>query len=255
MNLTVCELPHDPDQRADAWQGLVEHCTANESDVVVLPEMPFSVWLAATKEIDPTRWADAVAEHEEWMERFSELGATTVLGAQPIVAEGRRYNETFVWEAGDHRPSHRKYYLPDEDEFWEATWYDRGAGSFAVMQTASGVVGFLVCTEVWFTEHARAFAREGIVLLATPRATEWSSRDKWLAGGRAAAVMSGAFSMSSNHSGTDAVGIRWGGLGWIIDPDGEVLATTSEEQPYATVPIDPSEAERAKATYPRYVDE
>ena len=255
MNLTVCELPHDPERRSDAWQGLVEHCAANDSDVVLLPEMPFSVWLAATKEVDAARWEESVAEHELWMERLGELGAVTVLGARPIVAEGTRHNETFVWEEGAHRPSHRKYYLPDEHEFWEATWYHRGDGSFPVIQTSAGAVGFLVCTEVWFTEHARAFGRDGIMLLATPRATEWSSRDKWLAGGRAAAVMSGAFSVSSNHSGTDAVGIRWGGLGWIIDPDGDVLATTSAEEPYATVTIDPIDAERAKFTYPRYVDE
>ncbi len=112
-----------------------------------------------------------------------------------------------------------------------------------------------MCTEVWFTEHARALGRDGVEVLATPRSTEWASRDKWLAGGRAAAVMSGAFGMSSNRSGTDALGMRWGGLGWIIDPDGGVLATTSEDEPFATVTVDPLDAQRAKATYPRYVAE
>ena len=29
-------------------------------------------------------------------------------------------NEAFVWESGSYRPSHHKYYLPDEDGFWEA---------------------------------------------------------------------------------------------------------------------------------------
>jgi N-carbamoylputrescine amidase len=65
--------------------------------------------------------------------------------------------------------------------------------------------------------------------------------------------MSGAFGISSNRSGTDALGMRWGGLGWIIDPDGEVLATTSEDEPVATVTVDLLDAERAKATYPRYI--
>ena len=255
MNVTVCELPHDPGPRDEAWEGLVEHCRAARSDIVLLPEMPFSVWLAATKEVDETRWADAVTAHEIWLGRLDELGAGTVLGSRPVVVEGRRHNEAFAWKSGTYLPSHHKYYLPDEDGFWEATWYDRGTGRFPTLDTALGKVGFLVCTEVWFTEHARSFGRDGVTIVANPRATEWSSRDKWLAGGRAAAVMAGAFCLSSNHSGIDALGMRWGGLGWIIDPDGEVLATTSEEESFVTVTVDPLDADRAKVTYPRYVEE
>lgn len=44
-----------------------------------------------------------------------------------------------------------------------------------------------------------------------------------------------------------------GGQGWIIGPDGEVLGMTSSEQPFVTVDIDLSLADRAKDTYPRYV--
>jgi len=253
MNLTVCELPHDPGRLDEAWDGLVEHCRANGSDLVLLPEMPFSVWLAATKEVDPARWDQAVAVHEAWLERLGDLKASTVLGSRTVVIDGHRHNEAFVWESSSYQVSHHKYYLPDEDGFWEATWYDRGTGSFPALETVLGKVGFLMCTEVWFTEHARVLGRAGVGILATPRSTEWASRDKWLAGGRAAAIMSGAFGISSNRSGTDALGMRWGGLGWIIDPDGEVLATTSEDQPCATVAVDLLDAERAKTTYPRYV--
>lgn len=255
MNLTVCELPHDPGRLDEAWEGLVEHCSVHAADVVLLPEMPFSVWLAATKAVEESRWDAAVAVHEAWRSRFSELGATTVLGSRPVVIDDRRLNEAFVWEDDRDRPAHHKFYLPDEDGFWEATWYDRGDGAFDVAPSQAGGVGFLICTEVWFGEHARAYGREGVTILANPRATEWASRDKWLAGGRAAAVVSGAFCMSSNRSGLDEVGMRWGGLGWVIDPDGEVLATTSQAEPYATVAVDPLEAQRAKETYPRYVEE
>lgn len=255
MNLTVCELPNDPGRLEDAWQGLVAHCRTEESDVVLLPEMPFALWMAATKEVDEEVWGEAVAAHETWLGRFEELGVPTVIGSRPIESASGRRNEGFVWESGAYEAAHHKYYLPDEDGFWEATWYSRGAGTFQAADTRDGTVGLMICTEMWFTEHARAYGRQGISILANPRATEWSSRDKWLAGGRAAAVMSGAFCMSSNRSGTDATGMSWGGLGWVIDPDGAVLATTSEETPYATATVDPLDAARAKATYPRYVEE
>jgi len=75
-------------------------------------------------------------------------------------------------------------------------------------------------------------------------------------GGRAAAVMSGAFCLSSNRGGVDAWGHAWGGHGWIIEPDqGTVLFTTSTERPFLTLQIDLSAAEQAKSRYPRYVGE
>ena len=67
--------------------------------------------------------------------------------------------------------------------------------------------------------------------------TESQSVDKWLAGGRAAAVMGGAFSLSSNRAGSNH-GLTYGGLGWVIGPDGQVLATTSDSEPFVTVEID-----------------
>jgi N-carbamoylputrescine amidase len=256
VRVTVCELPHDPAPLAEAWADLAAHTREAESELIVLPEMPFSIWLAATKEVDPDRWSEAVADHERWQERFDELTVPVVIGARPVVVDGTRHNEGFVWERGRYTASHHKYYLPDEDGFWEATWYDRGpAPEYPAVATEHTDIGILLCTEVWFTEHARALGRRSIGVLATPRATEWDTRERWLMGGRAAAVMAGAFSLSSNHSGSDAAGMHWGGFGWIIDPNGAVLATTEEDEPFVTLDIDLLDAERAKATYPRYVTE
>ncbi|HKT21069.1 MAG TPA: hypothetical protein VJR06_00395, partial [Nitrososphaerales archaeon] len=70
------------------------------------------------------------------------------------------------------------------------------------------------------------------------------------AGGRVASVISGADCASSNRTG-ERGDARFGGLGWVVDPDGKVLATTSKEKPFVTVEIDRAVAERAKKTYPR----
>ena len=66
--------------------------------------------------------------------------------------------------------------------------------------------------------------------------------------------MAGAYGLSSNRMGKNDV-ITWGGMGWITDPDGEVMATTSSKEPFATVDIDLSKAEAAKESYPRNVKE
>jgi N-carbamoylputrescine amidase len=255
MRITVCELPGDPDRLEEGWAGLVDHVAAEGSDLVVLPEMPFSRWLAATRDVDAAEWDAAAAAHAAWVGRFSELGGAAVVGSSPVVRDGRRLNEAFVWDDGDYRIAHDKYYLPDEDFYWEATWYERGDGSFDVTDAAGATTGLLVCSELWFPDRARAYGRDGASIIAAPRATPWSSRERWLVAGRHVAISGGAFCVSSNRSGDDPSGLRWAGLGWVIDPDGAVVAETSEDQPFQTVEIDPTVAREARATYPRYIPE
>ncbi len=260
MRVTVCEIRNDPQGLEADWAGLAEHVRDRASELVLLPEMPFHPWLAATPSVDADRWRAAAAAHDAWVGRLPELGAPVVVSTRPIVEQGSRYNEGYVWMNADGlvTPVHRKRYLPDEPGFWEATWYSRGDGAFTPVDVTGARIGFAICTEMWFTGHGRQYGKEGVQILASPRATLRPSVDKWIAGGRAAAVVSGAYCLSSNLSGAAGAsppGLGdWGGAGWIVEPEeGDVLGVTSADEPFLTLDIDLAVADRAKSTYPRYV--
>jgi N-carbamoylputrescine amidase len=168
-----------------------------------------------------------------------------------VTRGGRRLNEGFVWdERAGYRAAHHKFYLPDEEGVWEARWYERGDGGFDPVQVGPAKVGFAICSELWAFQRARAYGKAGVQILVTPRLTARGSLDKWLAGGRAAAVIAGAYWLSSNRT---SVTQDYGGRGWVVSPDGQVLASTSAAQPFATVDVDLGVADRAKFTYPRYL--
>ena len=261
MKVTVCELqpldPKNPQAFETQWQALVAHVKAEQSDFVLLPEMPFSPWLSAAQERDDAQWQDAVQVHLDWHRRLDELGAASVALTSPVLDDGRAFNEAGLWRADGKavEPGHRKVYLPEEGGFWEARWYERGAGDFDAADVPGARVGFMICTEMWFTRHARDYGQDGVQLLLSPRATLAPSVDKWIAGGRAAAVVSGAYSLSSNLSGPAGGELGdWGGAGWIVEPEeGEVLGVTSADAPFLTLDIDLAVADQAKSTYPRYV--
>jgi N-carbamoylputrescine amidase len=255
VKVTVCELPNDPDQLARQWQRLSAHTRAAASDLVLLPEMPFSPWLAASKAVDRRRWIEAVESHRQWIVRLPELGARAVIGTRPVIHNGTPFNQGFVWSPDtDATAAHTKYYLPDEVGFWEATWYRRGDKTFDIFDIGGVACGFLICTELWFTRHARGYANQGAHIIVCPRVTPALSTDKWIAGGKAAAVVSGAFCLSSNFNGPNVPGSNFGGTGWIIEPEeGAVLGTTTADEPFLTMDIDPGWAEAAKGAYPRYV--
>jgi N-carbamoylputrescine amidase len=255
MKVTVCELSNDPQQLNQDWQALVTHVQTHGSDLVLLPEMTFHPWVAWTDQLDPAVWQAAVDAHDRWMPRLAELAPATVVGTRPINQGKKRLNEGYIWDQTlGYRAAHHKYYLPDEDGFWEASWYQRGEGDFDLIECGQAKTGFLICTELWFNAHARAYAKGGIHLLVCPRATPLGTAAKWVAGARTAAVVSGAYCLSSNFCGDTGQGLPWAGTGWIIEPEaGQVLGLTSPKQPLLTLDIDLRVADAAKRTYPRYV--
>lgn len=247
MRITITEFPDDLTDASGVWDALVEHVRGERSDVVLLPEMPFAPWFAASPRFDAEAWRAALNAHDRWLWRLSELAPAVVLASRPVERDGRRLNEAFVFdpEAG-YASAHVKSHLPNEAGGWEATWFERGDGEFRPANARGITVGFQVCSELWFPELARKYGLEGTQLIAVPRATEGATTDKWLAGCRVAAIVSGSFLASSNRRGAD-----FGGTGWVIDPDGQVLATTSEEAPFATVDADGRAVDQARFTYPR----
>lgn len=254
MRVTVCQLDDERSGFEAGWAGLCRHVAEAGSDLVLLPEMPFSSWFAAERAFDGTVWSTAVAEHERWLARLGELGPATVLGSAPVDRGGKRLNEAFVWSGGGGAaPAHHKRYLPDEDGFREASWYAPGDGRFDLAPAAGAQVGFQICTELWTLQASRDYGLAGAEIIAVPRATAAPTRERWLVGGRAAAILAGAFCLSSNRSGPGAAGMAFAGCGWIIDPDGEVMALTSDAEPFVTRDIDLETARAAKHTYPRYV--
>ena len=255
MKATVCELTNEPSEFEAAWNKLCQHTREQASELVLLPEMPFYRWLANSREAHPEQWARAVQAHKDWLGRLEELAPATVVSTRPVVRQGAPHNVGYVWDpARGPVDVHTKYYLPDEDGFWEATWYRRGRKEFSAFETVQARIGFLICTEIWFTQHAREYGKQGVQLLVCPRATPTATAPKWVVGGQAAAVVSGAYCLSSNLSGKTAAGGDYAGVGWIIEPEeGQIMGVTSAERPFLTLDLDLAGADRAKKTYPRYV--
>jgi N-carbamoylputrescine amidase len=237
------------------WETLVATTARDKPELVVLPEMPFAPWLAASPSADPSAWEAAVAAHDDWLTRLSELGAPLAVTTRPVIdGDGVRGNEAIVWhEETGVVATRRKTFLPDEPGFYEASWYERGPVDFPVVTTPLVRLGVMVCTELWFPEHGRALGHQGAQVIAVPRATPASSVERWEAGARVLAMISGAFCLSVNRSGGRGAATFAGGS-VIVDPEGDVLARTTPDQPVAVADLDLELASRARTTYPRYVD-
>jgi len=246
-------MDDDEGRFAHDWERLVRHAESEGSELVLLPEMPFHSWFAASPKFSPSVWSEVVEAHEKWMKRLVELAPATVIGSRTVNRGGRRLNDGFMWtEQKGARSVHAKRYLPDEEGYYEASWYHRGDGRFSLFDASGCRTGMMICSDLWSMANARRYGKNGAHLIAIPHAAPKASMERWLAGGKVVALISGAFCIASNRTG-EGVGVQFGGSGWVIGPDAKVLGLTSRENPFVTVEIDLRDAEEAKKTYPRDV--
>ena len=257
MKVTVCELDNDTHQFEKEWERLIAHCQTHQSDLVLLPEMPFYPWIANQKEVQTALKLKAVEGHEKWLQRIEELGANMVAYSKPVIEGDYFYNTAFVWtKEHGHQEVHTKHFFPEEVGFYEETWFDRPSEHFEIIEVNGVKIGFLLCTEIWFTQYARKYGLAGIDVLLCPRATGQSSIAQWLRCGQTLSVISGAYCLSSNRCGMGDDDFIWGGTGWISQPlDGRLLGNTSSDTPFLTIDIDLKRTKRAKEDYPLYVKE
>jgi N-carbamoylputrescine amidase len=251
MRVTVCELPHDSRALNAAWAGLCRHTAEQGSELVLLPEcaMVDPVW--ERERFDPARWTAAEALSARWLTRLSELKVKYVVGTRPVTILGRRFNEGYLWSAdAGLAPLRRKYFMPNEPGGWEGRWFERGDPDFTPFQAGELTFGLNICTELWALETYAEYAAQEVRVILSPRATGTATMAKWLSVGVVAAVRSGAYSLSSNR--VDPTG-ACGGVGWIIGPDGRVIACTTAAAPFVTAEIDLELSVAASGGYPRYV--
>ena len=252
MKLTVCEFPDEVSRKEAAWTDLVRFLRAKPTDVLVLPEMPFCEWKVFTSQtVDSDIWRRAVDGHEEMLPRFSELETNIVLCSRPVEEAGKRLNQAFCWtKENGYQAVRSKYYLPEEPDGREATWFARGDRHFTPLTIGELTVGVQLCTELLFTEASQEIGRAGAHLIAAPRAT--GGHRRWPIAASLAAIMSGCFVASANRRSADNK--AFAGRSSVVSPEGEVLCETDLASLYVTVEIDLKDAMRAKRTFPREIE-
>lgn len=237
------------------WKELILYLDQNNTDLLLFPEMPFSKWIASEKNVNESFKVQSVEKHEKWLAKLEQLNAKHIVYSKPIIAGDKFFNTAFVYERGNgHFKMHSKSFFPEEAFFWEQTWFDEERRSFEVLSIAGIKMGVLLCTEMWFMEYARQYAKQGIDILLCPRATGETSVNEWIRCGQTLAVISGAYCLSSNRSGQSDHKFQWGGAGWIAEPmNGKLLGITTPHEKFITMEIDIAKSREAKNEYPLYV--
>ena len=73
MKVTVCEMSDNEDSFIVDWSALTIHLDQNRSDLLLLPEMPFSKWIALEKKADRETKLQTAEKHKQWMSKMEHV--------------------------------------------------------------------------------------------------------------------------------------------------------------------------------------
>ncbi|MFY1632159.1 carbon-nitrogen hydrolase family protein [Solwaraspora sp. WMMB335] len=177
--------------------------------------------------------------------RLAALAGDMVVCAGYCEADGdKRFNSVVCVHDGRVLGNHRKVHQP----LRENASYDSG-DSFAAFDTPVGRIGLLICYDKAFPESARALALDGAEIIVVVSAWPGSrtdapadlAEDRWTRRfdlfDRARALENQVVWVSANQSG------RFGSLRFVcsakvVDPGGDVLATTGTAAGVAVAEVD-----------------
>jgi len=252
VRIAFVEWPEGLTTDHPQWSELKSSVSGARPDILVTNELPFGPWIAENEIFSEEAAKASIRAHEEGLAGLINLNVSAVISSRPVWNGTRLANEAFVLEKGAVRPLHRKQYFPNEPGWFESEWYGSDGSGFDVGEVLGIKVGVLLCTDAMFNEYARSYGRQGASLIVIPRASG-TSLESWKLAGAMAALVSGAYVVSSNRVGRSKGGTQFGGGGYAYAPGGRLLCMTDSSHPIQFVDLDLKVVEAAQRDYPCYV--
>ncbi|MBN7809015.1 carbon-nitrogen hydrolase family protein [Agrobacterium rosae] len=251
MKIAFIESPTDIEPEDIFWDRVVQFCEDHRVGALLLNEMPVGRWLAEERRYSAVVARESSASHDRFIRRFQDT-PFTVLGTRAVVDDPVLANEAFSLDHNRYQPAHRKAYFPSETGFFETAWFQCREALFAPISVEDINFGFLICTELMFTEAARTYAKQDAHVILVPRATG-GNLETWKTAASMAAIVSGSYVLSSNRTGISKGGVSFNGGGFAFGPDGRLIDQTTIDQPFKTIELDIELVTRQRREYPCYI--
>jgi beta-ureidopropionase len=237
----AANFTRDLEQNYAVIASLVQEARAKNVDFLVLPEAAIGGYLSSlgnhgdtvkstTRSLPPAIRLDG-PEIARVQQIIGDL--TIAIGFCELAEDGdTRYNAAAVLDGGTIYGTYRKVHQP----LGEGMSYSAGS-SYNVFDTPAGRVGLQICYDKAFPEAARIMALDGAQIIASLSAwpaartatAENLQDDRWTYRfnlfDSARALDNQVFWVASNQSGTFG-SLRYVGNAKVVDPGGNVLATT-----------------------------
>jgi len=250
--------------------GQIREAAASGAQVVCTQELFRSRYFCQTEDRANFDLAEEVHPGSGSVSQLSalaaELGVVIVASLFEARAIGLYHNTAVVFDAdGALLGKYRKMHIPDDPGYYEKFYFAPGDLGYRVFKTRYASLGVLICWDQWFPEAARLSAMGGAELILIPTAIGYSSidddgdaeayRNSWEIVQRGHAVANACYLGVVNRVGYEPRpdmqgGIDFWGSSFVADPDGEIVAGASKEEPELLMcPVDLGRVEEVRKRF------
>ena len=202
---------------------LIEKAAAEGAKLIVLPEL-FNTGYCCTE--DDWKLSEAIGEETEcFLKDYAVKFGCSLIGGfvERSGVNGMVFNSLMLVTPDSETRIYRKIYL------WGAEKNRFIKGSrLEVWNTPEACVAPFICYETGFPEIAKLGALNGAQILCCSAAFGGPRLYAWDLATRARALETGCYVLASNHSESEN-GLEFCGHSRIIDPSGNVICETTEE--------------------------
>ena len=251
LSAALVQQKNTGDREQDLAKSIagIREAAAQGAKLVVLQELHTGLYFCQSEDVNQFDLAEPIPgpSTDTLGTLAKELSIVIVASLFERRAAGLYHNTAVVLEQdGSIAGKYRKMHIPDDPGFYEKFYFTPGDLGFEPIQTSVGKLGVLVCWDQWFPEAARLMATKGAEILIYPTAIGWDpnddadeqqrQQDAWVISQRAHAVANGLYVISANRTGFEAdptghsAGIQFWGHSFIAGPQGEFLATASDDK-------------------------
>lgn len=214
--------------------------------LAVLPEMWSSGFAYRNLNELALRTAGIVAE---LLELSQEL-KLVIVGSMPEPNGDKVFNTIHLIDngrlAGVYRKMHLFSLLGEDRAF-------SGGDRWLLAETSLGKIGVIICYDLRFPELSRRLALEGARVICVPAQWPRPRQEHWRTLLRARAIENQLFVVACNACGVIGK-LDFFGMSMIIDPKGEVLTDSGEEQAETVAALDMAEMADWRAQIPCFND-
>lgn len=226
---------------------------ARGAELACLPEIPLDPWAPATKTARDEDAEPPLGPRHRMMARAAAEREIALVGGAIVrdPASGLRHNTALVFDArGALVSQYAKCHIPAEPGFHESDHYEPGTEMSRPIEGFPLAFGVQICSDINRPEGCHVLGALGAHLVLAPRATEQRTYARWKVVFQANALTSCMYVLSVNRPKPEQ-GVLLGGPSLAIDPDGKVLAETTD--PICVVELARRVVEKARAKYPGYL--
>ncbi|KAL3632954.1 Carbon-nitrogen hydrolase [Castilleja foliolosa] len=260
FKIGLCQLSVTTEKKTniDKACSAIEFASKQGASLVVLPEMwncPYSTdyFEQFAENFDDQ---ESASSYKMLSKLASQEGITIVGGSIPERCEGQLCNTCCVFGPnGDLLAKHRKIHLfdvniPDDISFKESDIFLAGSEP-TIVDTDVGKIGIGICHDIRFPELAMVYQARGAHLICYPGAFNMSTGEAlWELEQKARAVDNQLFVATCSPSRFSAGTYTIWGHSTLVDPFGNVIATSEHDETIVIAEVDYSAIQYTRDSFP-----